>query len=341
MTENTKACPANSNQESISLTSLNNNYAGSNSSYHKSFDFSNVNLDKTSGVSQMKQFHQTRLYIKNFENMLSNGSQIGGKNSTYIISANLPQTFSYAIGSKWSAPLSEFGSSTFNLLMQLAGPTVNNFINEKFGKNLGLNSGINRVTTMKIWGGSESLKLDLTIPVIDDDYTNTNSDVKVSLAEALEFLGCLCLPKESGEIGFYTPPPSPLAASIKWSDTKTFEFNPTSARIILQLGGMLLVDNCIVENVKVNYTNTKSQMYRNNGNYPYLSPIIATVNITISTIEALTSRTYGKMLTLKQQEDQGKGNADISPIGNTFGQISDYTKDFFSNSSNNKQEPPK
>ena len=336
MTENTKACPANSNQESISLTSLNNNYAGSNSSYHKSFDFSNINLDKTSGVSQLKQFHQTRLYIKNFENMLSNGSQIGGKNSTYIISANLPQTFSYSIGSKWSAPLSEFGSSTFNLLMQLAGPVIDKFVNKNFGENLGLNSGINRATTMKIWGGSESLKLTLNIPVIDDDYTNTNSDVKVSLAEALEFLGCLCLPKESGEIGFYTPPPSPLAASIKWSDTKTFEFNPTSARIILQLGGMLLVDNCIVENINVNYTNTKAQMYRNNGNYPYLSPIIANISITISTIEALTSRTYGKMLTLKQQEDQGKGNADISKFGNKVEGMFDSIVN-----SNNKQEQPK
>ena len=76
-------------------------------------------------------------------------------------------------------------------------------------------------------------------------------------------------------------------------------------------------------------------MYRNNGNYPYLSPIIATVNITISTIEALTSRTYGKMLTLKQQEDQGKGNADISPIGNTFNQGLNFAKEFFTGQKSN------
>ena len=45
-----------------------------------------------------------------------------------------------------------------------------------------------------------------------------------------------------------------------------------------------------------------------------LSPVLAEVTITITTIETLTSRTYTKMLWLKQQPDQGNFKLDVDQI---------------------------
>jgi hypothetical protein len=45
-----------------------------------------------------------------------------------------------------------------------------------------------------------------------------------------------------------------------------------------------------------------------------LSPVLAEVTITITTIETLTARTYTKMLWLKQQPDQGNFKLDVDAI---------------------------
>lgn len=292
---------------------------------YKSLDFSDVAIYGTKnpvGGAQdenFRHFHQMRLYIDYGETLHHNA----GYNGKTIITANLPERIQYSLNSKWEAPLN-FGDATFNLLMQMGAQAIPD-------KDYKIPSGTLRVSSLKVWTATEPLTLNLTIPVIDDgnDLTGTN------LVEALEILGSLCLPRY-GNLGFYTPPPSPLSLSIKYDtvrkNEKEREFGKTftmavanSARIMLQLGGILLVDNCIVESVSVEYPNTKAQImhdYSNIENVPkfgmtgakYLHPLLAIVNLKISTLEALTSDTYSRMLWAKPQSNQGKVEADITPL---------------------------
>lgn len=311
-----------------------------NRSVHKSLDFSNVGMPtgETSSNKHLRQFHQTRLYIQNFDGMLHHTGKSSSASNTYLISANLPESFGYKIGSRWEAPLSQFGDAKFNALMQTVGNSLTNQ----------LPSGINRATTLKIWGGTEPLSLALKIPVIDDGYQNEDNATGIStnLAEALEFLGSLCLPKLESYTGFYTPPPSPLNINIKLYDgAPGLNFHPKQGRIMLQLGGILLVDNCLIESIHVEYPNTKALIrhtYVNedigeteSGN-TYLTPLLAYVTISITTVEAITADTYSHMLWLKQQTNMGSGSINIwdgvkniastlPTIGsNMLGMISDF-----------------
>lgn len=298
----------------------NNLLKAGHESYHKSFDFSNVGIsaNETTSNKHLRQFHQTRLYIQDFDGMLHHGSKNGSAETTYLISANLPESFAYKIGSKWEAPLSAFGDAKFNALMQTVGNAV--------GKSMDINlpSGINRATTMKIWGGTEPLSLSLEIPVIDDGYTYKSdaTGVNTNLVEALEFLGSLCLPKLESFTGFYTPPPSPLEISIRYGKRteQAINLSPKHGRIILQLGGILLVDKCIIESVDVKYPNTKALIRHTyaSGITPgqtgstYLTPLLAMVTLNITTVEALTADNYSHMLWLKHQNNVGTGSADTS-----------------------------
>lgn len=320
---------------SIGTSALYNNSVSSNRGvkYHKSLDFSNVGIpldgDTAGNGGAFRQYHQTRIYINNFSGMYRHGSKAPSNTDTYLISANLPENIGYSFGSKWSAPLSSFGGANTNLLMQVVG------------SKWGINSGINRVTTMKIWDGTEPLSLSLRIPVIDDGYgtDNNQTGLRTNLVEALEFLGSLSLPSEAGRFGFYTPPPSPLNLSIKYKNIfregdqqqgavdKTIDLHPTTARIMLQLGGILLVDNCIIESVRVDYPNTKTMIrhsYKNvseigMGGTDYLTPLLAFVTINITTIEALTADHFSKMLWLKPNEEAGSMNANFAELQDKAG----------------------
>lgn len=282
-------------------------------SQHKSLDFSDVGvgIESDSANKQLRQFHQTRLYIQNFTNMRHH-TDIVTNYSTYLISANLPESFSYNIGSNWSAPLSSFsGGSIANALMQLGtGTTTDAAIGAQ-----------NRATTLKVWNGTKPLSLSLNIPVIDDGYQkNTHATgVDTNFVEALEFLGSLCLPSQAGALGFYEPPPSPLNITVKYKQG-ALNIHSTYAKITLQLGGILLVENCIIEGISVNYPNTKTMIrhWYPNGIKPgqeggyYLVPLLANITINISTIEAMTSQAYSDMLWLKHQEYMGTGTADLN-----------------------------
>ena len=129
-----------------------------NSSKHKSFDLSDVAINGSGTEGSYRQFHQTRIYIQNFKNMISHGSNAG--EGTYLITANLPEQVQYGIGSKWEAPLGSFNNATWNGIMQMVS---NSGFWEKWGLN-GENfaSGINRVTTVKIWGGTDPFRISIS-----------------------------------------------------------------------------------------------------------------------------------------------------------------------------------
>jgi hypothetical protein len=290
-----------------------------NTAHHKSFDFSNVNSiagKNDSEARNFRRFHQMTLFV-DFGGLTTQGKTLPA--GTYMVSANLPETIKYSIGSKWEAPLSVGANGMTNLLMQVGSKLVGGVAD----------SGIHRVTSMKIWGGSAPLKLSLKIPVLDDG-TNSNSTQSdngavTNLTQALEFLGCLCLPKydsKDGGLGFYTPPPSPLNINFRYGSEKhqAFNFSAVNGRILLQLGSILLIDNCLIEGVEVEYPNTKAQIMHtyttesvgNTIGGQFTHPLLAMVTITISTVEAMTAQGYSKMLWMQPQPGEGKLNSDVS-----------------------------
>lgn len=294
-----------------------------NKSYHKSFDLSNVGMypDEVSSDKILRQFHQTRIFIQDFGGMLHHGQiNSAGNTQTYLISANLPESLGYSFGAKWEAPLASFGGSLFNAIMQFGGKKIP-------GIGQDLPSGINRAATMLIWGGSQPLSLSLNIPVIDDGYTleKDRTGINTNLVEGLEFLGSLTLPRKQSALGFYTPPPSPLNYTLRYGKDRNsyVNFAPTGGRIMIQLGGILLIDNCVIKNIQVDYPNTKGMIrhdYSQTGQTigtsgsTYLTPLLANIRIDITTVEALTSDTYSNMLWLKSQSGEGKGYTDASSV---------------------------
>lgn len=301
---------------------------------HKSLDFSNLGMPHWEGTNEnskqkyLRQFHQMRIFVKDFTKNKGVGNANYGmfrhgkvmQENTYLISSNLPESINYRLGSKWSQPLSDFNKLSPNAMMQVVG--------NQFSGNF--SSGSNRAATLKVWESSEPLQLVLRIPVIDDGSwkgTSSTTGVKpaganTNFVEALEFLGSLCLPNYlNNKFGFYTPPPSPLNLKIQYGkeSSSVLALKATYARIILQLGGVLLVDNCIIDGIQVEYPNTKTMIRHNypdeirpgTGGNDYLTPLLAYVTITISTVEALTIDTYSRMLWLKTQSEQGGGMADV------------------------------
>ncbi len=292
------------------------NQVSSNKELHKSFDFSNIgiyndNSDFVTGDdSNFRHFHQMRLYIQIPSYFKKAEPTVLANTDTILLTANLPESISYTLGSQWQAPLN-FGNGVTNLLMQMGG------------KDLGLGaSGVPRATSLKIWNGSDPLSLNLKIPVIDDGQDES----KTNLMEALEILGMLALPTLDGG-SFYVPPPSPLNATItyakdiataagKSNNVGTLNLNNGKVgRILLQLGGVLLVDNCVIESITVTYPNTKAMIRHDysglNVNYGktgamFLHPLLAEISLKIGTIESTTANTYAKMLWGKPQGNQGK-----------------------------------
>ena len=85
---------------------------------------------------------------------------------------------------------------------------------------------------------------------------------------------------------------------------------------------MLLVDNCIIEGINVSYPNTKTMIRHyydksmgqiGRSGTDYLVPLLATLTINITTVEAMTADYYSNMLWLKNNT-MGKGSANFPEI---------------------------
>lgn len=291
---------------------------------HKSFDFSDVGLYGGSSSEgkynpyDFRKFHQTNIFISNPNvGKFSKGEGFEHAYSKAVITSNLPETFSYSLNSQWENPLN-FGSGLFNLGAQIFANAGKN--GEK------VPSGVSRATSFKIWKGTEPMKVVIDIPVIDDNGDSS----KTNLVEALEVISSLVLPRYSSDSwGFYNPPPSPLQLKYTFDKAqdgwKTLN-NSQQARIMVQLGGILLLDHCVIEKVDVTYPNTKAQIrhtYRDvgkgldygNTKQDFLHPLLANVKIVVSTIEALTYDTYYKMIWGKEQSS-GELQLDLSFLKN-------------------------
>lgn len=295
---------------------------------HKSLDFSNVGIysEKGNTDAHMRQFHQTRIYIQNFHKMFRH-NRIADQTSTFLITANLPESLNYKISSRWGQPFGGDANGIGNFIAQMAVHKLTD------GQ---MSSTVNKYGYLKIWSGSEPLVLNLTIPVIDDGYTNDEdaTGINTNLAEALEFLGSLILPSGFNEAGFYTPPPSPfentfkvsLGKNIKGKEVKSeFTMENIKGNISVQLGGMLLLTDCIITGLNVEYPNTKTMIrhsYKDINGHPgetgtdYLLPLLAKVTITVETLTAMTSEAYASMLWLKKDQSLAKEEHDLDVLMN-------------------------
>lgn len=320
--------------------------------------FSPLDTTDVSGLQEaaaLRSFHQMRIFIeipagKNaFINKHGKASGAGGQ--TFLISSNLPESVSYSLSSSWTAPLSALNVPLVDAIFQMTSGGIKQMFQGVGGIP---DSLINRLHTLLIWNKTDPLSMQLTIPVLDDSYDGNNG-ISSNLAEALEILGALCLPSytPNNALGFYTPPPTPYNLAIQYSvkqdkkdadgniqsietkgtanfgkaksgesnpdDTNAYLFGANHARIMIQLGGMLLIDNCVITRMDVKYKNTKSQIRhsytakQNNGkSFSYLTPQLAEVTLNITTLEAMTTQTYSKMLWCRRQKTSATGTVDAS-----------------------------
>lgn len=356
-----------------------------NMSNHKSLDFSNRGfspLDTTdvSGLQEaaaLRSFHQMRIFIEipagrnAFINKHGKASGAGGQ--TFLISSNLPESVSYSLNSSWTTPLSVLNVPLVDAVFQMTSGKIKQMFQ---GADVIPNSLINRLHTLLIWNKTEPLSMQLTIPVLDDSYDGNNG-ISSNLAEALEILGAMCLPSytQDNSLGFYTPPPTPYDLAIKYAvtentqgsdgkmqstppktgttnlgksssdDQATHLFGANHARIMIQLGGMLLIDNCVITRVDVKYKNTKSQIRhsytakQNNGKrFSYLTPQLAEVTLHITTLEAMTTQTYSKMLWCRRQQTSATGTIDASALWALANQGYNAVLNFFNNGSVTESE---
>lgn len=273
----------------------------------------------TTEDEKFRHFHQMRIFIQK-------GRTIKHGADSYeqtMIVCNLPEQIQYTLNSKWGNPIKFGDEGLFNLLMQVGSKQLN----------INAPSGTLRASTLKIWQNTDPLTLNLQIPVIDDGASVSGTN----LVEALEILGSLVLPRKDEDKWFYTPPPSPLDINITYSSLNPYkdkEDTPRSinlatrneARIMIQLGGVLLIDNCIIESLTVQYPNTKAQILHDYSEIPgdkpdfgttghkYLHPLLAVINLKVSTLEALTANTYSNMLWAKPQSGEGHYDGNLSHI---------------------------
>ena len=288
---------------------------------YRTLDFSSVGMDN--GNADLRRYHQMTLYISGLPQIPGNT-----KSSNFVICSNLPETFSYTIGSEYEAPFSDFGSGLTNLLAQISTD--------------GESSASLRASSIRIWSRSRPLSFTVNIPVLDDGFEGVRSNgYATNFMESLEVLGRMCLPRLAGQAqtdekgnvveyildqaGALTPPPTPLTGKVSiTTKDKTSNYNLSkggTGSIDVQLGGMLLVKGCVLESMNVNYDNTKSMirhdydpgtyLKQKTGIRNYLTPMTAKLQLKFSTLTVLTSNAYTDMLWLNGSENSANTTASI------------------------------
>lgn len=297
---------------------------------YRALDFSSVGLGNSKDGLKFRRYHQMTLYIYDLPSEEGFGNT---KGSNFVIASNLPETFTYSIGSEYEAPFNRFGSGLTNLVAQIA-------TNGEYSSTL-------RAGSVKIWAGGKPLSFSVTIPVVDDAFEgDIGNGFSTNFMESLEVLGRMCLPRLATEakpikgeknkfkyilskVGALKPPPTPARLDVTYdTDKKEILDNgkevaitankpiASTGRIDVQLGGMLLVQNCILEGMNITYDNTKTMIkhdYSRANTYAekkeFLTPMTAKLTLNFSTVTLLTSQAYTDMLWLKSGETSANRQA--------------------------------
>lgn len=269
--------------------------------------------------SQLKQYHCATFVFRN----VSDASQKQDEGA--ILTMALPNKVKYSFGGRWQNQFSALNSGAEAMVGGLAGAISGGAFNGSFD-----------IATATTWVGTQELSMILSFPVFDDVADGSG----INLQEALALLAEASLP-DSTELGMYTKLPGPtMWQSISnknqedkkavgketvdaareqisdWASRVAQNMLPTHRtgdiapnpwqRITLQLGGILLIDWCIIRKVSVEFPNTKHQVlhsWENVGDDPrqrHLQPLLANVEIEISTVQGLTVSKFLNMLQLSE-----------------------------------------
>ena len=273
-------------------------------------------LGKYHRESNLKQFHALTFYFRDTNS---------GEGA--IIASMLPESFTYSIGGKYGAPV-KLGQSEL----------VSAFFKEMTNGNLSLQFG---VSTAQIWNNTENMDIVFRIPVFDDSGTGSH----INYQEAIDLFGEAILP-EIGQDGQYESIPGPsIITALEYRASHGLHTRGSSFfkdlqsgasevsdyivggkqkhwdRISVQVGGMLLLDWCVIKNLKVTFPNTKAMVLHDYTNkdrtnslhsdynyYAHLQPLQAELEVTVSTVMGITRMTFKDMLylteSIKDEETQ-------------------------------------
>lgn len=283
-------------------------------------------LGKYHRDSNLKQYHALTFYLR---------STNTGEGA--IVASMLPESFTYSIGGKYGNPIN-FGKTDL----------VSAFFQEMSKGNLSLQFGVN---TAQVWNSTQPMDIVFRIPVFDDSGTKTH----VNYQEAIDLLSEAILPS-IGEDGQYESTPGPsIITALEWNATHGKHTRASSLmsslqskgadkiqanlggeqkhwdRISVQVGGMLLLDWCIIKNLKVTFPNTKAMVlhnYRTNDGasmhkdynyYAHLQPLQAELEVTVSTVMGITRMTFKDMLYLTESHKEAQTQADKDTAATDIG----------------------
>ena len=283
--------------------------------------------DSTMSNSPLKRFHQVTICgnsvvpaaNKSDDNFI--GGYTNGKD--YVITAQLPSSFSYNIGGNWSTP--------FKSVLDFSG--LNGLTSTLTS---GQNSALFGLATMSVWESPNPLQIQLTLQCIDDIGDGTGQNT----LEAIDILSRWALPYTVNKWGMYSglPGPSVPAISLTYNEYGTNEKGETivtgtnkkslvvgnlknSTRLSVLVGGMLFMDNCILTDINVNYPNTKAQYLHDYSRATFtrgsttadagirLLPVRCDITLTFKTVMGLTQTNFTNMLALRE-------NFNISDMNN-------------------------
>lgn len=283
-------------------------------------------LGKYHRDSNLKQYHALTFYLR---------STNTGEGA--IVASMLPESFTYSIGGKYGNPIN-FGKTDL----------VSAFFQEMSKGNLSLQFGVN---TAQVWNSTQPMDIVFRIPVFDDSGTKTH----VNYQEAIDLLSEAILPS-IGEDGQYESTPGPsIITALEWNATHGKHTRASSLmsslqskgadkiqanlggeqkhwdRISVQVGGMLLLDWCIIKNLKVTFPNTKAMVlhnYRTNDGasmhkdynyYAHLQPLQAELEVTVSTVMGITRMTFKDMLYLTESHKEAQTQTDKDTAATDIG----------------------
>lgn len=271
-------------------------------------------LGKYHTESKLKQFHGLTFYFRNTRT--GNGA---------IITSMLPESLVYSIGGNYSNPIKLVGSE---FVQTVANQFTNGNVSTTFN-----------IDTALAWQSPKRMELVFRIPVFDDSATGTN----INYQEAIDLFGEAILPEVSAN-GTYESVPGPnLFTTLTYrarngKHTRASEFINNAKnllsdkikwavggeetlwdRISVQVGGLLLLDWCIIKDLKVTFPNTKAMVLHNytgmhtdqvddNGNETYkihLQPLQAELEVTVATVMGITRATFKDMLYQTESTNSG------------------------------------
>lgn len=289
--------------------------------------------DQDMSDSPLKRFHQVIICGNSTEPISGDTKDnlIGGYNNTqdYVITAQLPDSFSYRIGGSWSTPLKSI-TETFG--------QYNGLVSAATG---GQNSTAFGLATYSVWEAPEPLGVKLTLQCIDDIASGTQQNT----LEAIDLISRWTLPYQVNKWGMYSGIPGPgiPPISIKYNSPANKGAEDTlkaqvsnqkdKTRLSVLIGGMLFMDNCILKHVDIEYPNTKAQYLHDYHVATFtqnsstsdagirLLPIRCNITLEFETIIGLTQTNFRNMLALRENHNLDYlSEIDMKPIQEMLGE---------------------